>query len=56
MAVLWEQRQRDGLWTGLTDNYLRVVAPAPDDLHNRLTATRLLAVQNGHLVGEVIGG
>jgi hypothetical protein len=24
-------------------------------LHNRLTATRLLAVQNGHLVGEVIG-
>jgi threonylcarbamoyladenosine tRNA methylthiotransferase MtaB len=56
MAVLWEQRQRDGLWSGLTDNYLRVVAPAPGDLRNRITATRLLAAQNGHLVGQVAGG
>jgi threonylcarbamoyladenosine tRNA methylthiotransferase MtaB len=56
MAVLWEQRQCDGLWSGLTDNYLRVVAPATVDLRNRITATRLLAVQNGHLVGEVVGG
>ena len=56
MAVLWEQRQRDGLWNGLTDNYLRVVAPATVDLRNRITATRLLAAQNGHLVGEVVGG
>jgi threonylcarbamoyladenosine tRNA methylthiotransferase MtaB len=56
MAVLWEQRQRDGLWTGLTDNYLRVVARAPGNLRNCLTTTRLLAVQNGHLVGEVAGG
>jgi threonylcarbamoyladenosine tRNA methylthiotransferase MtaB len=55
MAVLWEQRRPDHLWTGLTDNYLRVVTHAADNLHNRLTATRLLAVQNGHLVGEVIG-
>jgi len=53
-AVLWEQRRRDGLWSGLTDHYLRVVACIDDDLHNRLTATRLLAVQNGCLVGEVI--
>ena len=53
MAVLWEQRRRDGLWTGLTDNYLRVVAPAEYDLHNRITATRLLTAQDGHLVGEV---
>jgi len=55
MAVLWEQQRRDGLWTGLTDNYLRVVTRATGDLHNRLTAVRLLAVQNGCLVGEVIG-
>jgi threonylcarbamoyladenosine tRNA methylthiotransferase MtaB len=56
MAVLWEQRQRDGLWSGLTDNYLRVVAPAAADLRNRITAARLLTVQNVHLVGEVVGG
>ncbi len=55
MAVLWEQRRCDGLWTGLTDNYLRVVTRAEGDLHNRLMATRLLAAQNGHLVGEVMG-
>jgi threonylcarbamoyladenosine tRNA methylthiotransferase MtaB len=53
MMVLWEQRRRDGLWTGLTDNYLRVIAHG-DDLHNRLTRTRLLAVKNGCLVGEVM--
>ena len=54
MMVLWERRRRDGLWAGLTDNYLRVVTHAEGDLHNRLTATRLLAVQNGYLVGEVM--
>ncbi len=55
MEVLWEQRQRDGLWSGLTDNYLRVVTTATVDLRNRITATRLLTAQNGHLVGEVVG-
>jgi len=53
MMVLWEQRARDGLWTGLTDNYLRVVARAEGNLHNTITATRLLAVENGHLSGEL---
>jgi len=54
MEVLWEHRRQDGAWPGLTDNYLRVFTHAEDGLHNRLTATRLLTVQNGHLVGEVI--
>jgi threonylcarbamoyladenosine tRNA methylthiotransferase MtaB len=55
MMVLWEQRRPDDLWTGLTDNYLRVVSPG-NDLHNRLTSTRLLEAQNGWLVGEVLEG
>ncbi|HEY72561.1 MAG TPA: tRNA (N(6)-L-threonylcarbamoyladenosine(37)-C(2))-methylthiotransferase MtaB [Thermoflexia bacterium] len=54
MTVLWEHRRPDGLWPGLTGNYLRVVTRAEDHLHNRLTNTRLLALQNGHLVGEVM--
>ena len=54
MEVVWEQRRRDGLWTGLTDNYLRVATHGEGNLHNQLTATRLLAAQNGCLVGEVI--
>ena len=55
MAVLWEHCRRDSLWAGLTDNYLQVVTRAGEDLRNRLTATRLCAVQDDHLVGEVIG-
>ncbi len=54
MQVLWEQRRANGDWMGLTDNYLRVSTHVDDDLHNRLTSTRLLAVQDGHLTGEVI--
>lgn len=53
MEVLWEQRRHDGLWAGLTDNYLRVVTRTESDLHNHLTATRLLTAQNGYLVGTV---
>jgi threonylcarbamoyladenosine tRNA methylthiotransferase MtaB len=55
MMVLWERRRRDGLWTGLTDNYLRVVTPG-SDLHNRLTSTRLFEAQNGWLMGQVLEG
>jgi threonylcarbamoyladenosine tRNA methylthiotransferase MtaB len=54
MMVLWEQRRRDGLWAGLTDNYLQVVTQTEDELHNRLISTRLLAEQDGCLMGEVI--
>jgi len=55
MAVLWERRRPNGLWSGLTGNYLQVITQAEGNLHNRLTATRLLTVQDGCLVGEVIG-
>jgi threonylcarbamoyladenosine tRNA methylthiotransferase MtaB len=54
MAVLWEQRRRDGLWAGLTDNYLRVITRTEDDLHNRLVSTRLLDVQDGCLMGNIL--
>ena len=54
MAVLWEQRRRDGMWSGLTSNYLQVITRAEEDLHNWLTPTRLVATQNGCLVGEVL--
>jgi threonylcarbamoyladenosine tRNA methylthiotransferase MtaB len=54
MWVLWERRQRDGLWAGLTDNYIRVVAESESDLHNRLTVAQLVAERDGYLVGEVV--
>jgi threonylcarbamoyladenosine tRNA methylthiotransferase MtaB len=55
MAVLWKRRRRDGLWAGLTDNYIDIVAQAGDDLHNRIVATRLVAERDGCLLGEVVG-
>jgi threonylcarbamoyladenosine tRNA methylthiotransferase MtaB len=54
MVVLWKRRRRDGLWAGLTDNYIQVVAESESDLHNQLTATRLVAERGGRLVGEIV--
>ncbi len=60
--VLWEQplhaQPESGLvvWAGLTDNYLRVLATAPvgADLHNRITATRLVGLQGDDLAGTMV--
>jgi len=58
--VLWEAMERPAngagpLWSGLTDNYLRVhtVAPAGLDLDNRITPARLVAVDGPVLWAEV---
>ncbi len=53
MAVLWERRHTDGRWHGLTDNFLRVALHDAGELHNRITITRLLTVQDGLLMGEL---
>ncbi len=57
--VLWESHDDvpDGwLWSGLTDNYIRVRTLTPEgvDLHNRILPTRLLRVEDGALFGETV--
>jgi threonylcarbamoyladenosine tRNA methylthiotransferase MtaB len=60
--VLWEGQgqtvldQPGRLWTGFTDNYLRVMAVAPTELnlHNRITLTRLDDLQGDILFGTVL--
>jgi len=65
MEVLWEEKARKNkpvfsektgfyVWTGLTDNYLRVYATSAADLTNRLWATHLLATHADGLWGEVV--
>ncbi len=60
MDVLWEHRRDDGVWPGLTDNYLRVVHDANDTneaeahLFNQITKTRLISERKGRLLGEVV--
>ncbi|HSR34393.1 MAG TPA: tRNA (N(6)-L-threonylcarbamoyladenosine(37)-C(2))-methylthiotransferase MtaB [Anaerolineae bacterium] len=55
--VLWEasREERDGslVWSGLTDNYLRVQTLSSADLTNTITSTRLCALVNGSLQGEL---
>jgi threonylcarbamoyladenosine tRNA methylthiotransferase MtaB len=51
-SVLWET-SRDGVWEGLTGTYIRVRAPWDGDLSNRLTLTKLLALNEAGLSGEV---
>ena len=41
MPVLWEQKTK-GIWSGLTDNYIRVYAKSDDELANRLLPVRLV--------------
>jgi threonylcarbamoyladenosine tRNA methylthiotransferase MtaB len=48
MAVLWEKKT-DGIWTGLTDNYIRVYAQSDEDLTNKLLPVRLTEVMPGEI-------
>ncbi|GAB4530608.1 MAG: tRNA (N(6)-L-threonylcarbamoyladenosine(37)-C(2))-methylthiotransferase MtaB [Anaerolineae bacterium] len=56
MDVLWETSEPDGdglLWSGLTDNYLRVSAPGGPGLHNVISPVRLVTDRPGGLMGEI---
>jgi threonylcarbamoyladenosine tRNA methylthiotransferase MtaB len=41
MLVLWE-KQTDGVWSGLTDNYIRVYTKSSKDLTNQLLPVTLV--------------
>lgn len=56
VEVLWESsRPEEGgpIWSGLTDNYLRVYTAGPADLAGTLTPARLVALAGDGLWGEV---
>jgi threonylcarbamoyladenosine tRNA methylthiotransferase MtaB len=56
VRVLWESSQRGqagSVWSGLTDNYLRVQAVSSGNLANTITSTRLVAVTRNGLQGQV---
>jgi threonylcarbamoyladenosine tRNA methylthiotransferase MtaB len=56
--VLWESNigaDKDGLlWSGYSDNYIRVTASGPVDLFNSVTSTRLCEVDAGGVQGTII--
>ena len=53
MPVLWERRSEQGIWSGLTDNYLRVFTRSGEDLTNRLLPVKLVAEHAQGLIGEL---
>lgn len=59
MEVLWERRIKGSdpgqkaVWSGLTDNYLRVRTRKGTNLHNAITRTKLLALAGDGMWGEI---
>jgi tRNA A37 methylthiotransferase MiaB len=57
MAVLWEQEtEEEEVWSGLTDNYIRVFTKSSQRLENRLVEARITDWRNGDLWGELCIG
>jgi threonylcarbamoyladenosine tRNA methylthiotransferase MtaB len=52
VSVLFETRNQSGLFTGLTDNYIRVGVPAEADLSNQLRPVRLTGAMDGLALGS----
>ena len=53
MPVLWE-KQTGGVWSGLTDNYIRVYTKSRQDLTNQLLLVKLLELGKDGVWGEIV--
>jgi threonylcarbamoyladenosine tRNA methylthiotransferase MtaB len=56
MAVLWEKESTigSGIYSGLTDNYIRVFAKSEKPLTNQMTAVKLMEFDDHGMLGEII--
>jgi len=52
MPVLWE-KQSDGIWSGHTDNYIRVYSRSDEDLTNKLLPLKLVEIYKDGVWGEI---
>jgi len=50
MTVLWE-KQSDGIWSGHTDNYIKVCTRSSNDLTNKLLPVKLVEVSQDGMWG-----
>ena len=53
MPVLWEQ-PTNGVWSGLTDNYIKVYTSSDEDLTNKLEPTKLVEIRGDGVWGETV--
>ena len=54
VSVLFEQRETNGCWTGLTDTYVRVSVRADEDLTNELRTVHVAGIMGDKAVGELV--
>ncbi len=54
MPVLWEKHSDDGVWSGLTGNYIKVYTKSSEDLTNRLLPVKLAKARQDGVWGKMI--
>ena len=54
MSVLWEKRSDDDLWSGHTDNYIKVYTKSNKVLTNKLLPVKLVGINGDGAWGELI--
>jgi len=53
MLVLWE-KQSAGIWSGHTDNYIKVYTRSDEDLTNKLMLLKLVEIYKDGVWGEMV--
>jgi len=53
MLVLWEKQSKDGVWSGHTDNYIKVYTKTSNDSANKLLPVRLAEVYRDGVWGVI---
>lgn len=54
VRVLFEQREDSGLYTGFSDNYIKVGVATEDEVGNQLLPVRLYGVERGLALGTLV--
>ncbi len=52
--VLYERKNKKGLWEGYTPNYVRVLTQSPIDLSNKIVRTQIISSNQQFLNGELL--
>ncbi|MFZ4714652.1 MAG: tRNA (N(6)-L-threonylcarbamoyladenosine(37)-C(2))-methylthiotransferase MtaB [Bacteriovoracaceae bacterium] len=52
--VLFEEQDKNGYWSGLSSNYIRVKVKSDDDLKNKILSVKMEEVKDGVIFGTLI--
>jgi threonylcarbamoyladenosine tRNA methylthiotransferase MtaB len=55
LSVLFEQRNKDGMWTGYTSNYINVAVETTQDLHNQIIPVQITDADDRQARGMIEG-